>query len=340
MAAATIGRDGQLQLILDAAKPLLNSREFGELKKCTLSIATQDEELAASDCFSNAAKVRLRAGHIDLVELSALLRRSNQALEESIEDAEENSLKTMDAPDRFKALASSRKAVPALIANNYTALAVANMPQAAFVAAHRHSMGKQVALETHAKGVDILQRNNMAMMHLYELVKGTGLAALDGNETPAQRLQTAQEQLSQNGVNCDLAELFGSMDQTIAHPSMTVHSPAAYFVELLEYLRHSHPQSPDRMKETTSAGPANNPYKSALGSLFRRRPDLGNLELTAENTDTVLPYVDIVNEIMESFVVHLDSYAKDQSKPKQATIDTSNVRFEDSDELIAQRCSA
>ena len=39
--------------------------------------------------------------------------------------------------------------------------------------------------------------------------------------------------------------------------------------------------------------------------LLHRRPDLANLELTCANTNTVLPYIDLSNEVMESFVVHL-----------------------------------
>jgi hypothetical protein len=72
-----------------------------------------------------------------------------------------------------------------------------------------------------------------------------------------------------------------------------------------------------------------------LEKLFRRRPDLGCLELTCENTYTVLPYIDLVNEVMESFVVHLDNYDKDTHVPKQATLEAFNVDGETSSELLA-----
>ena len=42
----------------------------------------------------------------------------------------------------------------------------------------------------------------------------------------------------------------------------------------------------------------------------------GCLELTCENTFTVLPYIDLVNEVMESFVVHLDKYHTDPAHPQ------------------------
>ena len=73
-----------------------------------------------------------------------------------------------------------------------------------------------------------------------------------------------------------------------------------------------------------------------LEKLFRRRPDLGCLELTCENTFTVLPYIDLVNEVMESFVVHLDEYHADPNMPKQATLEVFNVDDETTSELLAE----
>jgi hypothetical protein len=73
-----------------------------------------------------------------------------------------------------------------------------------------------------------------------------------------------------------------------------------------------------------------------LEMLFRRRPDLGCLELTCQNTYTVLPYLDLVNEVLESFVVHLAEYAADTNTPKQATLEAYNVEDETSGELLAE----
>jgi hypothetical protein len=75
-----------------------------------------------------------------------------------------------------------------------------------------------------------------------------------------------------------------------------------------------------------------------LENLFRRRPDLGNLQLTCENTNTVLPYIDLANEVMESFIVHLEQYRNSNPLPemRQATIDVHDVDDETSGELLAQ----
>ena len=42
-----------------------------------------------------------------------------------------------------------------------------------------------------------------------------------------------------------------------------------------------------------------NPEKKITG----RRPDIAHLQLSCENTNTTLPYVDLVNEVLESYIV-------------------------------------
>jgi Neuraminidase-like domain/Salmonella virulence plasmid 28.1kDa A protein len=85
----------------------------------------------------------------------------------------------------------------------------------------------------------------------------------------------------------DLEALFGSLDFCACSDCRSVLSPAAYLVDILHFLR-------DRQ---TLDG-----TQSAKDLLFARRPDLGEVELTCENTNTPLPYTDLVNEILESAV--------------------------------------
>ncbi|KAF5437921.1 Peptidoglycan-binding (PGRP) domain of peptidoglycan hydrolases-containing protein, partial [Candidatus Methanophagaceae archaeon] len=78
-------------------------------------------------------------------------------------------------------------------------------------------------------------------------------------------------------------ELFGSLDFCECEHCKSVHGPAAYFTDLLYFLKE----------------PSN---KNALTVLLSRRPDLEKIELSCENTNTVLPYVDLVNEVLEEAV--------------------------------------
>ena len=135
-------------------------------------------------------------------------------------------------------------------------------------------------------------------------------------------------------VPLNLEQLFGDMDFCECEECTSVYSPAAYFVELLQYLRNNNldPTLDPTKVKTDPKDISDTP----LEKLFRRRPDLGCLELTCDNTFTVLPYIDLVNEVMESFVVHLDEYHTDPNIPKQAKLKAFNIEDETTSELLAQ----
>jgi peptidoglycan hydrolase-like protein with peptidoglycan-binding domain len=100
-----------------------------------------------------------------------------------------------------------------------------------------------------------------------------------------------------------IEQLFGPVDFCACKDCRSVLSPAAYLVDLLHML------DPDS---------GLNP----LAVLSDRRPDLVNLPLSCENTNTVLPYVDIVNEILEYYVANGALDAK-------AVRDTGDAKSED-----------
>ncbi len=92
----------------------------------------------------------------------------------------------------------------------------------------------------------------------------------------------------------DLVDLFGSLDLCQCDHCASVYSPAAYLVDLLHFLMN---------RPSKSAG------QTALEVLFgdpddasRRRWDIGEIELTCHNTNTALPHVDLVNEILENAI--------------------------------------
>lgn len=88
-------------------------------------------------------------------------------------------------------------------------------------------------------------------------------------------------------ANPDLATLFGSLDFCDCPHCQSVYGPAAYLADLLRFL-DTHP--------TEIAG------KTVKDFLFERRPDLGNIKLNCANTETPLPYIDLVNEVLENAV--------------------------------------
>jgi hypothetical protein len=92
-----------------------------------------------------------------------------------------------------------------------------------------------------------------------------------GDRTQAQEIRTLPT----------WANLFGALEMCACNQCQSVYGPAAYFVDLLEFLPDDHRQK-----------------------LLRRRPDLAHIQLTCDNAMTPLPYVDLVNEILEYYVAY------------------------------------
>jgi Tc toxin complex TcA C-terminal TcB-binding domain/Neuraminidase-like domain len=110
--------------------------------------------------------------------------------------------------------------------------------------------------------------------------------ATDGQTRPSGGAVTPAVSASDDGTP-DWITLFGSLDLCDCCECQSVHSPAAYLVDALHFLKY-------RLSKT--------PPRSARDILLGRRPDLGEIELTCDNTNTPLPYVDLVNEVLEDAV--------------------------------------
>ncbi|NNB93035.1 hypothetical protein HI113_03805 [Corallococcus exiguus] len=85
-------------------------------------------------------------------------------------------------------------------------------------------------------------------------------------------------------------DLFGGLDYLECPSCRSIFSPAAYFVDLQriidEYITYPNTHKPaDNIPEGMR--------------LEDRRPDLFDLELTCGNTDTVIPFLKVVNEVLE-----------------------------------------
>jgi hypothetical protein len=95
-----------------------------------------------------------------------------------------------------------------------------------------------------------------------------------------------------------LEQLFGELDYCTCSDCASVLSPAAYLVDLLMFtdLR--------RYDSTGTELPASYNKENPYDVLISRRPDLPEIKLTCENTNVALPYLDLVNEVLEYFVVN------------------------------------
>jgi hypothetical protein len=98
-----------------------------------------------------------------------------------------------------------------------------------------------------------------------------------------------------------LEGLFGELDYCACEHCRSWLSPAAYLVDLLQFL-----------------DPPTHEIEKPLEVLLGRRPDIQHLQLTCENTNTALPYIDLVNEVLEHFVVNgsLNAFTGHNTEPE------------------------
>ncbi len=276
---------------------------------------------------------------IGTMAVPAILAKSPEALKDIPLERHEAVKGELNNLNRVAGLSPTPQAMETLVNKRLTtSLSIGSISKPAFISLAAPTMTIAVASQVHDNALTTNLRNEDTLVGLLQMVKGSGLAVIDGHESAAFRLLQAQKQATVQGYDLNLENLFGSMDQPVYDESTTVYGAASYLVELLQYLRHS---VADGQNASTNDAPVDLTRQGDLGSikgtvlekLFQRRPDLGNLQLTAENTDTVLPYMDLANEIMESFIVNMDSFPSD---PRQAQIDVFNVGSQNSAELLSQ----
>jgi hypothetical protein len=101
-----------------------------------------------------------------------------------------------------------------------------------------------------------------------------------------------------------LETLFGNVDYCECEHCRSVLSPAAYLVDILHFIDPRGPQwdVQKSLWKMRSGGATEYTKPNPFGVLLNRRPDLPHIPLTCENTNTTLPYIDVVNEILELLV--------------------------------------
>jgi len=102
-----------------------------------------------------------------------------------------------------------------------------------------------------------------------------------------------EQKLKDNPV---YADLFGSLDLCACEHCRSMYSPAAYLVDLLAFL--------DTPKNSAKPNPLDVLIGNERKGLTGRRPDIAHIQLTCDNTHTRIPYIDLVDEILESYIAH------------------------------------
>lgn len=95
-------------------------------------------------------------------------------------------------------------------------------------------------------------------------------------------------------------DLFGDLAFCDCQWCSSIHSPAAYFVDLMQFVEKY------VIKKHFSGGQANHVLNIKV-----RRPDLWTLPVTCEHTLALVPYLDIINEILTIYIARQKGFTGD-----------------------------
>jgi hypothetical protein len=196
---------------------------------------------------------------------------------------------------------------------------VADIPHGSFIDRYAQSLGGQdSAIAVHARATFINSRSLTLLTQINDTVNGVWPRGLSGGSWGNGSAQTQAQLINQYP---DYADLFGPLNPCACEDCRSVLSPAAYLVDVFEFLRHSAQNAFGNTPLDVLIGKRSDDGWSVRG----RRPDLAYLKLTCENTNTELPYIDLVNEVLESYVAQWTtlSAAHDTGQATTAELDAS-----------------
>jgi hypothetical protein len=138
------------------------------------------------------------------------------------------------------------------------------------------------------------------------------LRAMDISSLETSTLSKKLEAVSKDFPN--LKSLFKLTDTCSCDHCRSVYSPAAYLVEILQFLDKRSVTDITVMPHVTS--------NLAKDVLFERRPDLGDIDLGCENATTPVKYIDLVCELLE------ETIAPDQGIPYTGDLSDGTDKFQ------------
>ncbi|SFK87173.1 hypothetical protein SAMN05216302_101845 [Nitrosomonas aestuarii] len=345
----------------------LHDRLFRMAPTAVIERMARDNELEMEESAKKGLLTFFKANPELDFRKDSVLKVINQpdALKKIPENCREDVVHALKCCQRLASVCPNAEALPKLMkAGLGSAHAINEIPLERFVALHSETLGgEDVARRIHGRAEEISFRNVNALVGLRDAVLSPSVNMVHGGQSVDERKATAVQLVAKNDIPINYETLFGSVDLCECKHCNSVYSPAAYLVELFQYLRNNNLDPREEPESTDNpivaiggmnavSGPGETPPKSdeslsqftgkagikntPLEKLFRRRPDLGHLQLTCENTNTLIPYIDLVNEVMESFVVNLKDYKQDTKRPREAKINPYNVEDESSGELLAE----
>lgn len=195
-------------------------------------------------------------------------------------------LRTMKAYQRvYHVAGNALRAKEVLEAGFHSGTAIASLTLDAF--AQSTGLTLEEAHPIHEAAKDRALDAGLQFMALYDFLQPLG----KGDKHPISSVSASVDMGSYLRRLEGFEEMFGRQATCKCRHCQSVLSAAAYFVDLMRFIDEN------VTKRIFIGANANHPLE-----LRNRRPDLWSLDLSCENTNTLVPYLDIINEILEAFV--------------------------------------
>lgn len=124
----------------------------------------------------------------------------------------------------------------------------------------------------------------------------------------------------------DYQNTFGPPSSCLCEDCASIYSPGAYLADLLFFLRSPMPGQPDQPSSSDERAQLFGPIQGHDNKPIVRRPDLALIQLSCINTETPMPYIDLVNEILEWAITTDPSVAAPHDWP-QTTLSADQLRL-------------
>ncbi|SEG85643.1 virulence plasmid A protein [Actinacidiphila yanglinensis] len=257
--------------------------------------------------------------------------RDNPEVSGQLPDDDRTTLDGLRKLVRLHQITPSDAALAAVTEAGFTsARDIAALPQEEFLACHADAFPSELEARlvySKAQQVHAVTLNFITGVRQLDATPAT-LATAPRGEFAADALDTAKQGISEAVPT--LEKLFGSVDFCACVECRSVLSPAAYLVDLLDFLdidTDNWAATLARYKSTHPGVPYPGGTDTPYDVLTQRRPDLPNLALSCENTHIALPYIDIVNEVLEFWIAGGGRLGPD---------DVRNTTTETTEELLAE----
>lgn len=187
----------------------------------------------------------------------------------------------MSAYQRAYILGGKHETAGSLLKNGFdSAYDIVSIPEDLFI--DKSGLGIETGRAVYTKAVDLA----LGATHYFEAIRD-GVLGNFKDISVANQYPLVNDLKEIDGFD----KLFGSQDYCDCEHCRSIFSPAAYFTDLMFFIR-------DNISSKVFTGSkVNHPLY-----LKRRRPDLWELPLTCSNTTTEIPYLEVVNEVLERYL--------------------------------------